>query len=370
MKETAELGDREVTLVGTSHVSEESVEEVEDTIEDVKPDLVGVELDRDRYDALREDSAWEDLDVAEAISEGKGFLLALRLLISIYQRKVGSSEPGTEMLRAVEVGESQGSEIALVDRDINETFRRARELLSFSEKVRLVLPTLSFSDRLEPEDLTDYEVVDRVVEELGERFPGLRTAFLDERNAHMASEMLEREFETAVMVVGAAHFEGVKSRLENPEEFEIQSPDTFPWFKAVKYGLPAFILLGIGYSFYRLGFSAGVKASAAWILINGILALAGAIAARSHPLTWLVSFISAPLTSLDPALGAGMVASYSEAKIRPPSVDDLEQVSDMDRYRELWRNQAGRVILTFVMVSIGSAAATFISAGYIASLIG
>jgi pheromone shutdown protein TraB len=81
------------------------------------------------------------------------------------------------------------------------------------------------------------------------------------------------------------------------------------------------------------------------------------------------SFISAPITSLDPALGAGMVAAYVEAKVNPPSVGELESVTELDSYRELWGNQVGRILLVLFFVSIGSAAATFISAGVLASIL-
>ncbi|MFQ3275669.1 MAG: pheromone shutdown protein TraB, partial [Candidatus Nanohaloarchaea archaeon] len=70
-----------------------------------------------------------------------------------------------------------------------------------------------------------------------------------------------------------------------------------------------------------------------------------------------------------PALGAGMVAGYFEAKFYPPSVGELEDIVYIEKYSELWGNQVGRIILTFVLVSVGSAIATFAGAGYIASII-
>ena len=40
-----ELNGRKITLVGTAHVSKESVEEVKETIKAINPDCVAVELD-------------------------------------------------------------------------------------------------------------------------------------------------------------------------------------------------------------------------------------------------------------------------------------------------------------------------------------
>lgn len=372
MKRKAELENREITVIGTSHVSEESRLEVKETIEEEQPDLIGVELDKDRLDALKGEDAWKDLDVADAIRDGKGYLLFLNVVLSIYQRRIGIDEgsmPGEEMLAAVELAEENNTELALVDRDINETFRRALQELTIIEKIKLVASLFATSEEVDPEELNDGNMVENLVKELKDEYPSLSRTFLEERNSYMAEKMLERDFSNAVLVVGAAHVEGVVKELENNGKYEPLDQKTLPWATILKYGIPGFILLGLGYSFFKIGFATGVEASIAWIMINGVLATIGAIIAKSHPITWVVSFVSAPLTSLDPALGAGMVASYAEAKIRPPKIDDLEKISELDNYRALWGNQVGRILLTFIFVSIGSAAATFISAGYIASLI-
>ncbi len=372
MKRQVELDGRRVTILGTSHISPESQGEVRDVVRQANPDLVAVELDETRLKSLRGEEDWRDLDVVEVLKEGKGFLLFLNVLLSIYQRKMGLEEdvtPGQEMLAALEAAEEQGVETALIDRDINETFRRALSELSFLEKLRLAALVVVASDEVDADELTDGDVVENLVLELKEEFPSLSRTFLDERNSYMAERLLERDFDHAVVVVGAAHVEGLAEDLEQGKGYEPFNERRIPWFKIMKYGLPAFIIAGLGYSFLKIGFSTGVEASAAWILINGILALLGSVAAGAHPVTWVVSFLSAPLTSLDPAIGAGMVAAYAEAKLRPPKVSDMEEFSKLESYTSLRGNRVGVVLLTFVLVSLGSAAATFISAGYIASLI-
>jgi pheromone shutdown protein TraB len=158
--------------------------------------------------------------------------------------------------------------------------------------------------------------------------------------------------------------------IQNRKKYELNDEKGFPWMKIISYGIPSFIIAGLGYSFYQIGFSTGITGVKFWILSNGLLAMLGAIIARSHITTWITSFIAAPLTSLDPALGAGMVAGYAEGKMYPPTVEEMENVTRVERYRDLWSNQAGRVLLTFFFVTLGSASATFISVGFIASLIG
>jgi len=374
VRETVDLGDRKVTLVGTAHVSEQSRQEVIDTIDEVDPYHVAVELDQDRFDSLKNNSGWKNLDIAEAIKDGKGSLLFLNLMLSIYQRRIGLEEgvkPGEEMLEAVNLAEENNIEYSLIDRDISETFERIRQELSFWEKINLAASLFADEVDVEVEELKDEDMLGSIVNELEEEFPSIKQVFLDERNSYMVDKLLDQDFEHAVVVIGAAHLEGMAEELKgNKKTFEKDNVRfKVPWMKILKYGMPLAIIAGLGYSFYQIGYATGVNATSFWILSNGILAMLGAIIARSHFTTWIVSFVAAPLTSLDPALGAGMVASYFEGKFYPPKVEELESIAYIENYRDLWDNQVGRVLLTLVFVTIGSASATFISAGYIASLI-
>ena len=377
MRKEVDLGDRKVTLVGTAHVSKESKDEVRSSIEEIQPDFVGVELDESRYESLSKDSGWKDLNIVEAIREGKGFLLFMNLILSIYQRRIGLQEdvkPGEELLEAVNTAKENSIEYGLIDRDINETFRIAMEKLSLWEKVKLISSMFIADEEMEVEDLKEDNMLNTIIQALEDEFPTLKETFLDERNRFMAQKILDTDFENAVIVVGAAHVEGLSEELKKRrEDIEVRKKDTgfsLPWMKVFKYGLPALIIGMLAYSFYQIGFCTGLNLTYAWILMNGVGAFIGAVAARSHPATWIVSFLSAPLTSLSPAIGAGMVAAYFEGKFYPPKVEELESVASITNYRDLWSNQASKILLVFILVSIGSAVATFAGAGYIASNIG
>lgn len=373
MKREVDLGDRKITIVGTAHISEESIREVEETIEEIRPDLVGVELDEERFKSLKDESGWSDMDIVEAIREGRGPLLLINLLLSIYQRRMGLEQgvkPGTELMAGVEKAEDLGIEYSLLDREIGETFSRMLSELTFWEKMKLIASLFVAEDEMEVEDLKEDNILNTLIKELEEEFPTVKRVFLDERNEYMAEKLLEEDFDHAVVVVGAAHVEGLKECLEEEKEYVEQDIDSgFPWFKALKWGMPAFIVLGLGYSFWKIGIGAGINATGFWILSNGVLAMLGAIIARASPVTWIASFLAAPLTSLDPALGAGMVAAYVEGTVRPPTVGETEEIAYLEDYRDLWGNQVGRILLTFFFVTLGSAAATFLSAGYIASIV-
>lgn len=373
MRKEVDLGDSKVTIVGTAHISEESVNEVQETIDKENPDFVGVELDESRYTSLKEESGWRDMDIVEAIRDGKGPLLLINLLLSIYQRRMGLEQgvkPGTELMAGVDKAEDLGIEYKLLDREISETFSRMLSELTLWEKAKLFASVFAAEEEIEIEDLKEDNMLNTLIKELEQEFPTIKRVFLDERNEFMAEKILEEDFDHAVIVVGAAHAEGLKKCLQEKRSYsQVEINSGFSWFKAFKYGMPAFILAGLGYSFWKIGIGAGVNATGFWILSNGILAMLGAVIARSSPITWAASFFSAPLTSLDPALGAGMVAAYVEGKVRPPTVGETESIAYIESYWDLWDNQVGRILLTLMFVTIGSATATFLSAGYIASIV-
>jgi len=372
MRKEIDLGDRKVTIVGTAHVSQESKEEVRNTIEESDPDLVGVELDKDRYESLSGGNGWTNLNIVEAIREGKGFLLLLNLVLSIYQRRMGLNQdvkPGEELLEATKVAEEKNIEYSLIDRDINETFRLALSELGILEKAKLcVSPLFQEEQEIAVEDLKEDNMLDTVVKSLEEEFPVLKKVFLDDRNKYMAQRILEKEFEHAVIVVGAAHVEGLAKDLEkNKEELEIKKHNkrfSIPWTKMLKYGIPLAIVSMIAYSL-QTGLSEGLTNLSVWIVANSVLAMLGAILAGSSIYTWITSFLISPISSINPLLPAGLVASYVEASVNPPTVKELEEIAEIESYRDLWDNQVGVILLTFFLVNLGSGSAAIISGLFI-----
>lgn len=374
VRKTLELGGKKVTVIGTAHVSDESVEEVRNTIEELQPDFVGVELDENRLESLKDREGWKNVDIKEAVREGKGSVLALNLLMSVYQRKIGMEkgvEPGSELLEAVETAEENNIEYGVIDQDISVTLRRVKEELGIWDKLLLASSIIFERTDIEVEELKESDMLSQIVSELEQEFPELKKVLLDERNEYMAGRLLEKNFDHAVVFVGAAHVEGLVEKLEegNVEREVVEKSSKVPWLKAIRFGVPVAVIAMLGYAFLGIDFATGSRATMVWVLANGLAAMFGAIIARSHLATWLVSFVSAPLTSLYPALGAGMVSGYFEAKFYPPSVGELEDIVYIEKYSELWGNQVGRIILTFILVSLGSGIATFAGAGYIASII-
>ncbi|MFB6096385.1 MAG: TraB/GumN family protein [Haloferacaceae archaeon] len=131
--------DGDVTVVGTAHVSEASVREVEEAIERERPDVVAVELDEGRYRQLQGETP-DDLEPGDLLEGNTVFQFIAYWMLSFAQTRLGEKfdiQPGADMLAAVETAEDLGIDVALVDRDIQNTIQRFWARMSFLEKLRM-----------------------------------------------------------------------------------------------------------------------------------------------------------------------------------------------------------------------------------------
>ena len=135
------LGEREIVVLGTAHVSRESVDLVRSAILELRPDAVCVELDPKRYEALARPERFEALDLREVIRTRQLATLGLNLALASYQRALGVSlgvKPGAELLEAARCAEAAGIPVALCDRDVRITLRRAWRALSLWKRALLI----------------------------------------------------------------------------------------------------------------------------------------------------------------------------------------------------------------------------------------
>ena len=133
-------GEGSVEVVGTAHVSEQSVEEVESTIEARRPDIVAVELDEGRYRQMQGETP-DDLDASDLLRGNTVFQFLAYWMLSYIQARLGDRfdvEPGADMKAAIDTAEELGLGLALVDRDIQTTVQRFWARLTAREKLTLL----------------------------------------------------------------------------------------------------------------------------------------------------------------------------------------------------------------------------------------
>jgi pheromone shutdown protein TraB len=137
--------------------------------------------------------------------------------------------------------------------------------------------------------------------------------------------------------------------------------------KVIPWLVVALILLGFGIGFSRSP-ALGIKMMTDWVLLNGGLSGIGALLAGAHPLTLLTAIVAAPITSLNPMLGAGMVCGLVEASLRKPRVADFASLRhDAARLQGWWKNQVTRTLLVFALTTLGSAIGTYLGGAMILS---
>lgn len=372
-----ELNNRKITLIGTAHVSAESISEVENVISDVKPDCVAIELDEKRYESITNPDKYRELDIIKVLKRKEGFLLLANIVMASFQKRMGKNagvKPGEEMVAAINKAKELNIPTALVDRPIQITFRRAWKKTSAYGKTQLLSALLAsgFSkDEIsseEIENLKQSSEMDSMMKELSELMPAVKQVLIDERDQYLASHIWKAEGNNIVAILGAGHLPGVEAHLKKIAEnqastdtSEIASiPESGIFSKIMMWLIPALIVAVIAFGFYIGGKDAGSKMALNWILWNGILAGLGALIAGGNPLTILVSFVGAPVTSLCPFIGVGIVAGIVQAAICKPQVKDLETLSDdAGSIKGFYKNKILRVLLVFLLSSVGSSIGTF-----------
>ncbi|GAI12104.1 unnamed protein product, partial [marine sediment metagenome] len=175
--------DKEITLIGTAHVSRESADLVRQVIEEEKPDTVCVELCQSRYQSIRQKTRWQNTDLLKVIKEKKAFLLLSNLMLAYFQKKIGEKlgiKPGEEIMQAIQAAEAVGAPIHLADRDIRTTLARTWRLMGLWTKIKLLAQFISSVGEvgaIKEEDIERMkrkDVLETLLSEMGESFPEIR----------------------------------------------------------------------------------------------------------------------------------------------------------------------------------------------------
>jgi len=374
--------DKEIILLGTAHVSKESVRLAVDVIEAEKPDTVCVELCESRYQSIRQKDKWQDTDIVKVIKEKKTFLLLSNLLLVSFQKRIADKldvKPGEEMIKAMEIGETLGAEIHLADRNIRITLLKTWRAMGLWSKVKLLFQlilSIGKIDEINEEDIEKMkqeDVLHTLLSEVGKSLPILKDILIDERDQYLAQKIRTAPGNKIVAVVGAGHVPGIKKCWNTDIDVEAleQIPPKGKTSGILKWIIPLAILVLIVLGFYHGGANAGTDMISWWVMANGILAGLGAVIAMAHPLTILSSVLAAPLTSLNPMIAAGWVAGLVEAFSRKPKVKDFERLpEDILSIRGFWKNKVTRILLVVVFTNLGSSLGTFVAIPLMVKVLG
>ncbi len=374
------IGSVDYALLGTAHVSRTSAEAVRRLLESGHYDAVAIELCQSRYQALTDRESWRKLNLFAILREGKAGMMMASLALSAYQRRIAEQfgiEPGAEMKAAIEAADQAGLPLQLIDREIGITLRRASRRLSLWKRwvmVNGLILSLFSREEISEEDverLKEGDLLTETFSEFSEASPELYEALIAERDHFMAARLREENAahpgRKVLAVLGAGHLAGTATALKSDDHPEAtvaklnEMPPPSRVLKAIPWIILVAVLSGFAIGFHRSP-ELGWTLVATWVLINGTLSALGALLARAHPLTVITALFAAPLTSLNPTIGAGMVTGAVEAWLKKPRVADFETLrDDVTRLSGWYRNRVSHVFVVFFLSNLGSAAGTWIA---------
>jgi len=367
-----------LTIIGTAHVSENSVNEVKDAIYEQQPEVVAIELDRGRYTRLKQEMAGIEEDntisVSQIIKENKVGLFFVTTLLSYFQSKVGDDvdvRPGAEMVGAIEACEDLQIPIALIDRDITITLQRALNKMGFMEKAKfmfgLIASALGFGDEedVDIEELKNPDNLDDLMEMFKDEAPSVYETLVHERDAYLAGRLMQIPQDRVIAVVGAGHRPGIERYLDNPETLpplheleQIETKKGIPWVKILLAMIPILFVV-----IFFLAFISGINITGniyEFIVISMLMGFIGSILSGSKIQSAIVGGVVAPLTIIHPLLAAGWFSGLTEAKFRKVRQSDIKNLAKIESLRDLWNNNIFRILLVVIGTNLGVSIATLV----------
>jgi len=341
-------------------------------------------------EVITEKDKWENTPVTQLLKSNNAYLVLAQTFLSSIQRRLGKEygvEPGSEMIAACQEAKKHNLEIALVDRDISVTLKRAWRKMGLREKFRLFWEFMKAMVGYEEEDLENLDlkelmkedVISALMKEFSDIAPSASNVLIHERDKYIAKKIYDESKKGKVVaVVGAGHVNGIKNLLDKKDlDIDLKELDKVPKkrisvSKIVAFAIPVIFALIIIWLLMSRGSNAWAEIGNVffwWFIIHGILSALGAAIARGHPLSILTAFVAAPFTSLEPFFAPGWFAGLVEAKLRTPVIKDFHELRKIENLREFWNNKVVRLLMVVALANLGSMIGTLIAFPYIASLV-
>lgn len=377
MIEIVTLRNKKIMLVGTAHVSQNSVGEVAVVIRENNPDSVAIELCEARFRRMDgKDLGWENLNIESVLKKRQVMIMVVNFFLYSYQKKIGESlgiKPGAEITKAIEIAREEGITITLADRDGIVTLKRIFGYLNFWKKIkglyRILVLCFTADDNEGPEDINEstieslknQETISVSLDQLGSVFPSVKKYLIDERDAYLAYKISKSPGETVIAVLGAAHLEGVKKHLINNDVTSeyIREISQIPKKKKTGYWITLMLLI-LFIILITVTFSVnptvGTSNIGYWLFLTCTLGGLGALLAGGHPLAILAAIIGSPIGAALPFVASGMISGLVEAKARKPQVKDFESLNTaIFTFKGWWQNKILKIFTVFFLTSMGSA---------------
>ncbi len=370
---------KEIVLLAPCHIDDDTLARLEAIIAEEAPDAVCLGIDEQRFQWSAPAQDGEELDLMKALRNGQGEHLWSYLALGVLDKRFVHYEdvrPGCEMHTVAAAAAACDATVTTIDRPMVTTCLRTWRHCSLWQRVKLgwlltwglfkrhsAAPSQAPStSEVAPQWPLAQALRERTF--LDQRVPKLCQVVLDESGQYMAQRIAETPGDKVVVLTTPAYADAIAQALAEPAELDPQELEHIPPKSLTARVFPWALTVAI-VGLFVLGFAFGdvdkmTDAAVAWILCNGILASLGAILSLAHPITTVAVFIAAPIVSLNPAIGAGLVGLVVQAIVVPPTLRDMECVGDdLAHWTGWWRNRMARLLVIFVLVNLGSTIGSF-----------
>lgn len=218
---------KNLIIIGTSHISPESIRAVESLILDKKPEVVAIELDKGRFMALVSGEK-SKIGLKEIKRIGvKGWVFAK--FGQWVEKKLGSKigvSPGDEMIKAAKTAEIVKSKIALIDQPIEITLKKFSKRITWKEKFRFVWDLLTgwlrkdMRIKVDLKKVPEEKIIEQMIGIVKKRYPNVYDVLIAERNVVMAKHLnkLMQNYNSIIAVVGAGHEKEVIEKIRKSQK--------------------------------------------------------------------------------------------------------------------------------------------------------
>jgi pheromone shutdown-related protein TraB len=226
------LDGKEIIIIGTAHISKKNQEQVKDTIDSEKPDVVAVELDKNRFYGIMSKKE-RKIKFSDIFKSKKPGLFLVYYFLFTFQKKIAKKfniQPGAEMIQAIKSAKENNAKLLLADRDAQLTLQKLLKTLSFRDKINLFLSGPKIKKELgddfdintilqETEKKEDSEKLNNIMKIFMKRHKKLKKIMIDERDQFIAYNLQQAVKDPLVnkivCVVGAGHLPGIIENIDN-----------------------------------------------------------------------------------------------------------------------------------------------------------
>ncbi|MEF8873130.1 MAG: TraB family protein [Candidatus Thermoplasmatota archaeon] len=372
--EVEEFSD-EIILVGVDYIGGEDLkEELEVLIDNYRPTSIGLALCEKRFESLEEKEEWLKKPLLSSYKGGESSTLMYQMFVDAVRenlRNFKKVEPEAHIAELVDVADFLDVDVKFIDRDITVTLKRAVRDMSPIETLKVgwyfKSAMLSFSDEKKERSVDEMEkhddMVEGVISTLDKFSPDIAEKARWERLEYMSRKVyqlskggkmlaiiprskiddlkkklggLTREEERKGEVSGHAHLEEVGKKL---------------YKKLLRYASPIFFISLAIYLFLFSDVLSIWRAWLYWFIAVGGMASFGALIGRGHGLSILISFLLAPFMSLT-LIGPGWIAGYVEARVRQPTIKDVQDLMSSASLNDFLSNNLIRPIMVGIFANI------------------